>query len=165
MPNQAKTSVTTLDGQRPFCWAHDNNFFSLCEYFRAVGGGDEEELNLVSKVGTLNMKMLDHLLEIRDNPVRAQLLGASAGFAACFVARVFCSRTLSHKHTHIVAQKDGWSPTLATFLLLASRHCHALHHLDAAVRRKMPCLFHPVYLQDSVFYFSFFMAVVPSLCP
>lgn len=70
-------------------------------------GGDGEELNLVSKVGTLNMKMLDHLLEIRDNPVRAQLLGASAGFVACFVARVFCSRTLSRTHTHTVAQKDG----------------------------------------------------------
>lgn len=57
----------------------------------------------MSKVGTLDMKMLDHLLEIRDNPVRAQLLGASAGFAACFVARVFCLRT----DTHTVAQKDG----------------------------------------------------------
>lgn len=57
----------------------------------------------MSKVGTLDMKMLDHLLEIRDNPVRAQLLGASAGFTACFVARVFCSRT----DTHTVAQKDG----------------------------------------------------------
>ena len=33
-----------------------------------------KDLNLVSKVGTLNMKMLDHLLEIRDNPVRLQLL-------------------------------------------------------------------------------------------
>lgn len=43
--------------------------------------------------------MLDHLLEIRDNPVRAQLLGASAGFAACFVARVFCSRTDTHTHS------------------------------------------------------------------
>lgn len=57
----------------------------------------------MSKVGTLNMKMLDHLWEIGDNPVRAQLLGASAGFVACFVARVFCSRTLARAHT----QKDG----------------------------------------------------------
>lgn len=82
-----------------------------------------EELNLVSKVRTLNMKMLDHLLEIRDNPVRLQLLEASCvGWICC----LFCGSSIffpslflffaapKHKDT----QKECWSRELATLLCL-----------------------------------------------
>lgn len=60
----------------------------------------------MSKVGTLNVKMLDHLREIRDNPVRLQLLEhfekenhAHAGFAACFVAQTSMPSAPEHKGT------------------------------------------------------------------
>lgn len=46
------------------------------QWFCFLNTFEGEELHSVSKVGTLNMKMLDHLLEIGDNPVRLQLLEA-----------------------------------------------------------------------------------------
>lgn len=94
----------------------------LCEY---VWG---EQLNLVSKVGTLNTKMLDHLWEIRDNPARPQLLEASCVDWICCLfcgSRIFFSPPSAPKYKEI--QRECWSGELATFLSLhlwALTPCH-----------------------------------------
>lgn len=83
----------------------------LCEY---VWG---EQLNLVSKVGTLNTKMLDHLWEIRDNPARPQLLEVSCRLDLLLVLWLKdFSPPSAPKYKEI--QRECWSRELATFLSL-----------------------------------------------
>lgn len=74
-----------------------------------------EELNLLPKVGTLNMKMLDHLLEIRDNPVRLQLLEASC---ADWICCLFCGSSVLLSAVCSQTQTEWWSKELATSLSL-----------------------------------------------
>lgn len=86
----------------------------------------EKKLHLVSRVGSFNMKMLDHLLEIRDNPVKQQLLD---------LLLVILAQTFNIKKI----QRECWS-----FPLHASLCCHTLYDVNTHVQVDIWCSFCPI---------------------
>ena len=101
------------------------------------------------------MEMLDHLLEIRDNPVRAQLLEASRVrwicrlFCGSSVFTALCSRT-QRKHN-----AKGWSPELATFLPFPPLCCYTLHHLNTRVYGGIRLIQTNLFARSVSFFFFF----------
>lgn len=114
-------------------------WFLLSEYWCLLSFWGEE-LNLVSKVGTLNTKMQDHLLEIRDNPVGLQLLEASCVNWICclFCGSSFFFLPSAPKHKEI--QRECWSRNLATFLSEAPCTVSPFINLTPTWRQRC-CLF------------------------
>lgn len=148
----------------------DTTVVLLSEYIR------EKELHLVFKVGSFNMKMQDHLLKIRDNPVKQQLLD----LLLVILAQTFNLKKIQREcsfpllaslscHTWFKHPCAGWCPiclwdlSMFPFSAAVRDHLfdpvqtfiHTRHSFSGPVYWSLSCTCSPSYFYYSWFYQCF----------